>query len=53
MQLIAAKQDALARTLAAENQASIDEADALERKLANEQLAIERKLAAEQQARDA
>ena len=53
MQLLAAEQTALARKLAAENQARIDEAEALDRKLAVEQQAIERKLAAEQQARDA
>ena len=53
MQLLAAEQDALTLKLAAENQARIDEVEALERKLAAEQLVIERKLAAEQQARDA
>ena len=42
MQLLAAEQDALARKLAAENQARIDEAVALERKLAAEQQATER-----------
>ena len=36
IQLLAAEQDALARKLAAENQARIDEAEALERRLAAE-----------------
>ena len=49
MHILAAEQDALTRKLAAENQARIDEAEALERKLAAEQQAIERKIADELQ----